>query len=127
MISPDTTRERFLNKPIKIERTAGWECWLWQGKLDDGGYAIIRVDDHRMNAHRFSYELLVGPIPDGLVVDHLCRRRHCINPDHLEPVTNEENVRRGAHKHAGQLVPRETCDKGHVLTGDNLYINDQGW
>lgn len=72
-------------------------CWIWTGKLHDGdrGYAKVRVAGQLRKAHRVAYELLVGPVPDGLVIDHLCRVRHCINPEHMEPVTNAENVRRG--------------------------------
>jgi hypothetical protein len=65
-------------------------CWEWGGGLMGGDYGTF---DNRA-AHRFAYEFLVGPIPDGLHLDHLCRVRHCVNPDHLEPVTVEENNRR---------------------------------
>lgn len=69
-------------------------CWLWEGALR-GGYGRVKLDGRTQAAHRASYELHVGPIPSGLVLDHLCRNRSCVNPAHLEPVTTEENIRRG--------------------------------
>lgn len=71
------------------------ECWLWTGYKDRHGYGELRAQGGRQRAHRVAYELTNGPIAEGLVIDHLCRVRHCINPAHLEPVTNAENVRRG--------------------------------
>lgn len=75
--------------------------------------------------HRKVYELLVGPIPDGMTIDHLCRNRKCCNPDHLEVVTMRENVLRGTGPTAEKY--RQThCIRGHLLSGDNLYITPQG-
>lgn len=70
-------------------------CWLWGGRLAPHGYGSILVGKRHVRVHRFAYELLVGPIPAGLHIDHLCRVRHCVNPAHLEAVTNTENLRRG--------------------------------
>lgn len=73
-------------------------CWVWTGPTSPSGYAIMRsrrLDEQR--AHRISYRLHVGDIPDGMVVDHLCRHTSCVNPAHLEVVTQRENVRRGFH------------------------------
>lgn len=69
-------------------------CWLWQGWADRDGYGALDVGGRFTRAHRFAYEELVGPIPDGLTIDHLCRVRNCVNPDHMEPVTLAENTRR---------------------------------
>lgn len=80
----------------KVDRTTGDACWPWTARLDRDGYGTLKMPTGRsIRAHRFAYELLVGPIPEGLVIDHLCRNRRCVNPAHLEPVTAEENWRRG--------------------------------
>jgi hypothetical protein len=70
-------------------------CWLWTGEMNRNGYGRVRSDGKRVMAHRRAWELLRGPIPTGLVLDHLCRNRHCCNPAHLEPVTVRENTLRG--------------------------------
>jgi endogenous inhibitor of DNA gyrase (YacG/DUF329 family) len=70
------------------------DCWLWEG-CTRGGYGRLKIDGKMSEAHRASYEYHVGKIPEGLVLDHLCRNRSCINPAHLEPVTTAENIRRG--------------------------------
>lgn len=92
-------------------------CWNYP-TLNDGGYGVIGRG-HRsagtLRTHRVMYELLIGPIPAGLVLDHLCRNRACCNPDHLEPVTQAENNARGIRKSA-----QTHCAKGHALSGDNL-------
>jgi len=70
-------------------------CWLWTDPLNRYGYGrFARTSAHRVLAHRYAYELLVGPIGEGLTLDHLCERPACVRPSHLEPVTNSENVRR---------------------------------
>ena len=70
-------------------------CWLWTASLKDNGYGQVMVDGHNRYPHRVAWELLVGPIPAGTELDHLCRVRHCVNPRHLQPVTHTVNVRRG--------------------------------
>lgn len=85
-------------------------CWNWTGYRNRGGYGRYMHQKRMQLAHRVSYELLVGPVPDGLVIDHLCRNPSCVNPDHLEPVTNAENIRRGlagglAKRHSHSLEP----------------------
>jgi hypothetical protein len=69
-------------------------CWIWQRHTDKLGYGYLRRDGRRQGAYRWLYEQLVGPVPDGLVLDHLCERPSCVNPAHLEPVTRKENLRR---------------------------------
>lgn len=70
-------------------------CWLYDGPLNPDGYGHARVDGRKVGVHRAAFQVLVGPIPAGLQLDHLCRNRDCYNPAHLEPVTNAENRRRG--------------------------------
>jgi len=70
-------------------------CWAWTGYVSPNGYGQMG-DNRRIHyVHRWAYEHFIGPIPEGLVIDHLCRNRRCVNPAHLEPVTAEENWRRG--------------------------------
>ena len=84
--------ERFLLSFIPVTESG---CWLWIGACERDGYAKIVVNKKRRSAHRYAYELFIGPIPHGLQLDHLCRVRCCVNPAHLEPVTGSENVMRG--------------------------------
>lgn len=107
--------ERFLAKVEKTET-----CWLWKGAKIRDGYGSLRVDGRSALAHRVAWELFRGPIPDGLTLDHLCRVRHCVNPDHLEVVTFRENVLRGNGVSA-QEARRETCIHGHAFTPANTY------
>jgi len=75
--------------------TIGDGCWEWTAGRNPDGYGHFRVGNTQRKAHRVVYELMIGPIPDGLDLDHLCRNRACVRPDHLEPVTRGENQRRG--------------------------------
>lgn len=118
-------RERFENKYVPEPNTG---CWLWLSTINSSGYGEFwangswREDGTRIppvRAHRFSYEFFRGPIPEGLQIDHRCRTRSCVNPDHLEPVTNQENVRRGWA--SGERTVTH-CKRGHELSGDNLYL-----
>src|SRR3990167_9081181 len=77
---------------VRVDKTA--TCWLWKGSIDSQGYGRLSRRPRR-SAHRFSYQLLIGPIPPGRELDHLCRVRHCVNPDHLEAVTRRVNILRG--------------------------------
>lgn len=99
-------------------------CLVWTGSRDDG-YGRPYVMGARVQAARLAYVAHVGPVPDGLVIDHLCRNRACVNHEHLEPVTNRENVLRGEGVTARQH--RKThCKRGHPLSGDNLRLNRGG-
>ena len=88
-------------------------CWL-STYAPTNGYPGVQVSGCRRYVHVVAYELLVGPVPEGLELDHLCRVRHCFNPDHLEPVTHAENIRR-----APRWNP-ERCPAGHEYTPDNI-------
>jgi hypothetical protein len=94
-------------------------CWRWLGNLSHNGYGRFWFDGRNMPAHRYIWELKNGPVPVGLEIDHLCRSRSCVNPDHLEAVTHQENQRRGC----GSVTH---CRHGHPLSGDNLYICPRG-
>ena len=96
------------------------DCWNWTRALDRDGYGRFRLNGSYVRVHRLSYELLVGPIPENLVIDHLCRNRRCVNPDHLEIVTAVENLRRG---HAWDHNRQKThCPQGHMYTPGNTLI-----
>ncbi len=100
-------------------------CWLWSGALGGDGYGRFSVSRRTLGAHRFAYELLVGPIPEGLTIDHLCRVPRCVNPAHLEAVTVGENVLRGDGESARRA--RQThCKNGHLFDEANTYINPRG-
>lgn len=123
--TPKPLPERFWPK---VQKTGS--CWLWLGALHPtAGYGRIRLAGRgapTVPAHRVAYELLVGPIPDGLVLDHLCRNRGCVNPAHLEPVTNGENVRRGVSFSTANR--RKThCPKGHPYDAANTYLVRGQW
>lgn len=102
-------------------------CWLWIGNTSNTNYGMYYTDPaKRRVAHRVSYETLVGPVPDELVLDHLCRTRCCVNPDHLEPVTMAENVYRGIGPSAINLT-RTHCPHGHEYSDDNTHVTRRGW
>src|SRR4051812_41530336 len=97
-------------------------CWEWQGTKNSEGYGRITVFRKNRRAHRIAYEAFVGPIPDGLSLDHLCRNTSCVNPAHLEPLPIKENILRGNGPPA--INARKThCKKGHLLSEDNIYVN----
>lgn len=110
-------------------------CWLWRGKLNDKGYGRTSFKGRSTGAHRKAYELLVGPIPEGLTLDHICRIRHCVNPDHLEPVTQAENTQRAkrfrnlANTYTIDRTPKPPkgplahCHKNHVLDEGNTLVS----
>ena len=103
----------------KVEKTVG--CWIWTAcktKFGYGWFQMGRQAGPRL-AHRLAYESAVGPVPEGLTLDHLCRNRACVNPAHLEPVSRGTNVLRGVGFSA-ENARKTHCSSGHPYSGDNL-------
>ncbi len=96
-------------------------CWNWLPALNNSGYGCFKLT----SSHRASYEIHIGPIPDGLDIDHLCRNRKCVNSDHLEVVTRRENLVRG-NTIIARNVRQTHCTKGHPYSGKNLSIHRDG-
>jgi hypothetical protein len=104
--------DRFLSKHTINDQG----CWIWSGNLDNG-YGRFRIKDSCVPAHKFSYLMFVGAMPDGLQVDHLCRVKSCVNPHHLEAVTPKENTTR----HRNTI---KHCPNGHEYTHENIKTSD---
>lgn len=119
--------ERFLPEP-------NTGCWLWIGNIDTGtGYGRLWAPGRRsLLAHRFSYTLHIRQIPRGLQLDHLCRVRSCVSPQHLEPVTIQENLRRGLGTTAAtaarvkNALAKTHCKTGHLYSDTNTFIANDG-
>jgi hypothetical protein len=101
-------------------------CWLWTGYVTPDGYSQLTIRPRRHRGHRLSYELLVGPIPEGREIDHLCRVRRCINPDHLEVVTRSENNRRSQRNWIPDVNGAPMCFRGHAVQGANAIHDTDG-
>lgn len=119
---PRPATERFLER---IDRKSGrvWngsECWRWIGAPTGAGYGMVEVDGRNVLAHRFSYEHFVGPIPEGLTIDHRCRNTMCVRPDHLRAVTHRVNVLAGTSPMAKHAVATH-CKHGHAFDEANTY------
>lgn len=110
-----TPKERFFEDVVMNDG-----CWGWIGPSHRLGYGRLSINRKTVWAHRYSYELFVGPIPAGMEIDHLCRTPACTNPDHLEPVTHLENMRRGAWATATH------CKHGHPFDEQNTRIDKTG-
>jgi hypothetical protein len=126
VVSRPTVAERAL---AKIQRNAApsphrpdlGPCWHWTGRTNQDGYGELRGRRSDGLAHRIVFEHMVGPVPVGLELDHLCRVRYCVNPQHLEPVTPKENWRRGTSVTA-QNAAKTHCHRGHPFDSENTYV-----
>lgn len=111
-----------LFEKISPEPNSG--CWLWTGALSAGVYGSMAYEGRMQKVHRVAYRLLVGEIPENMTLDHLCRTPSCCNPDHLEPVTQSENLRRSPlmDRHSA----RTHCVRGHEFSAENTRIRPNG-
>lgn len=111
--------ERFFSKVVK----AG-DCWFWLGAKNQGGYGKFSENYIKYVAHRWLYQFVNGPVDKKLDLDHLCRNRNCVNPEHLEPVTRSENSIRGIGPKlaAERQLVKTHCPKGHEYTEINTYF-----
>lgn len=115
----EATKARFASK-YRVDESG---CWIWEAATHKSGYGQFGLRSGHVRAHRFSYELHVGPIPEGLVIDHLCKVRNCVNPSHLEAVTVTENTRRGS---AWDFNRSKThCPHVHEYTPENTFVMRQ--
>lgn len=129
--------ERFWQKvdkdgPVPAYAPELGPCWIWRGPPEKDGYGRLGVNGKTVKAHRFAYELLAGPIPEGLVPDHLCRVPRCVKatadnlgPSHLEVVTGRENTLRGISPSAINAA-KTRCRHGHAFTPENNYMKPDG-
>lgn len=118
-----SVEERFWSYVDKTD-----SCWNWKGGKSKSGYGNFWYNEKTIRVHRFAYELLVGKIPKGLQIDHLCRNRACVNPTHLEVVTIKENINRGLTGliRGTQQITKTHCPQGHEYNEGNIYHNKKG-
>jgi hypothetical protein len=125
-------KKRFWSR-VSIIGTPSAACWIWTGYKRDytrEQYGFFKLKGKVRPAHRVAYEDIIGPIPSGLVLDHLCRNPSCVNPFHLEPVTRQVNTQRGRsaaviaewHKRHKRRRKKTHCKRGHPFTSENTYV-----
>jgi hypothetical protein len=125
VVTKQPFEERFWAK-VCPEPNSG--CWIWMGGLGGGDYGAFYLDGRNVTAHRLSYEMHKGKIADGLVLDHLCRIRCCVNPDHLEAVTQKDNVGRGILAETQRATRNSLthCKHGHFFSEENSLFDSRG-
>jgi hypothetical protein len=101
-------------------------CHVWQGACNKAGYGQIKINGKQVGVHIVSYEFYVGPVPDGLTIDHTCENHPCMNPVHLEPVTLQVNILRTSTTMAAINAAKTHCPRNHPYSGDNLMHNKKG-
>ncbi len=124
-----TIQERFwpkVNKNGPMPSPYLGPCWVWAAALYRSGYGAFRADDKARRAHIVAYELVAGPVPDGLELDHLCRNKACVNPAHLEPVTRAVNLTRGIGPSLTRARRKPHCKRGHEYDNTNTYVDPAG-
>lgn len=107
----------------RVEKTE--TCWLWLGASSLNGYGRFSIAGRMFGAHRYAWTLLRGEIPEGLVIDHLCRVRHCVNPEHMEVVSPKVNTLRGLGPTAANAL-KTHCGRGHAYTPENTRVGPEG-
>ena len=123
LVLDEKAKKRFFDKVVVDPETG---CHNWTGGQNGKGYGLFSIGVKKYYAHRVAYELAKGKIPEGLEIDHLCRVRDCVNPDHLEAVTHKENLHRGETVSAANAA-KTHCPQGHPYSGDNLHVASDGW
>lgn len=120
------TFDQILRLYVSPEPNTG--CWLWTGSENGRGYGRVRWNGSTRQAHRVTYSELVGPIPDGHEMDHLCRVTFCVNPDHLDPVDHRTNIQRGitGAVNAARQRAKTHCPRGHEYDDKNTVIRPNG-
>ncbi len=124
MSKPPIPKRKIALAPTPMRFHNGTPCFPWPG-LPSFGYGRLKIDGRNVQAHKAVYERVVGPVPDGMVLDHLCRNRVCVNPEHLEPVTSGVNILRGI-SFAAENSRKTHCVRGHKLDAENTRIRPGG-
>lgn len=115
MPTTEQLKSRLLKHSIPVTESG---CWVWLGSSTQAGYGVMWNGEHNTSAHRIAHEVFIGPIEDGHTVDHLCRVRCCVNPDHLESVPHSVNLQRGETLNAKEVRVTH-CPSGHAYTDVN--------